>query len=183
MRTDEDRLSHARQFAQHRPEFDPRPRVEPGCRLIQKQNRWIVNQRLCQAEPLLGPLAESADLCVRQRRQIGQVQDALDDGRPLPARDAPRSREETQVLARGQAVVHAVLVGHVPDELAHSIRFVENAAPADPCLASRRVDQRSQHANGCGLAGPVRPDEAEHLARRHVEADSVDGLDSVVVLG
>src|SRR5262249_11537916 len=49
--------------------------------------------------------------------------------------------------------------------------------PGEPSGAARRSDRPIEHPHSRGLAGPVRAEQAEHLARRHVEVDPLDGLD------
>ena len=45
------------------PEFEPRLRVEPRRRLVEKKNVWIARQRARQREPLLLPSRQLSDAC------------------------------------------------------------------------------------------------------------------------
>jgi hypothetical protein len=45
----------------------------------------------------------------------------------------------------------------------------------DPHLAARGRDQPAQHAQRRGLAGPVRAEQPEHLARLDLEIHVIDG--------
>ena len=50
----------------------------------------------------------------------------------------------------------------------------------DRGLAGRRREERREHAQGRGLAGPVGPEEAEDLAGADVQVDAAHGLDPVL---
>ena len=54
---------------------------------------------------------------------------------------------------------------------------------AEPDRAGRRRDGAGDHVDDGGLAGPVRPQKTDDLARRHGEARIVDGDDAAEALG
>src|SRR4029078_8165371 len=53
--------------------------------------------------------------------------------------------------------------------------------PEHPDLPGRWVQQPAEHLQGRRLAGAVRPEEPDNLARRDVEADPVDRMDLAVI--
>jgi len=55
VRADENGLAHAVQFLAQFTHFDPCPRIEPGSRLVEQKDPWIVQQDSCHAEALLHP--------------------------------------------------------------------------------------------------------------------------------
>src|SRR5262249_39816471 len=58
--------------------------------------------------------------------------------------------------------------------LAHFVRVYRGVAPVDREFAAGWLQQRGQHLDGRGLAGPIWAEEGEDLARRHGEGDTVD---------
>ena len=52
---------------------------------------------------------------------------------------------------------------------------------AEARRAGCRLDRRREHADGRGLSGAVRSEQAEHLTRRDGEVDALHGLDAARV--
>src|SRR5438067_12482425 len=52
---------------------------------------------------------------------------------------------------------------------------IGDGKPEDAGLTGRRADQPRQDLDGGRLAGPVRPEEAEHLAGLHRQREIVEG--------
>jgi hypothetical protein len=77
--------------------------------------------------------------------------------------------EEAQVLATGQAPVEGALVG--VDEADHGLDLVlvHHVVPADARAPRVGEHQAGQDLQERGLPGPVRSEEAEHLALRHLQ--------------
>ena len=84
--------------------------------------------------------------------------------------------EELEVLGHGETQVEAWVLGHHRDPLADvdAVRRVERQT-SDAGRARSRGDQGGEHAHGRRLAGAVRAEKAEHLARGDAERDVVDG--------
>jgi hypothetical protein len=84
-----------------------------------------------------------------------------------------QSGEELEVLGDAQAEVEAGVLGHDRDALPdlEPVRAADGEA-GDLGRAGARSDQRAERADHGGLAGPVRPEEAEDLPaldrERHV---------------
>ena len=88
-----------------------------------------------------------------------------------------------EVFDRGHAVVEADGVGQIADPALDRERLAHGVAPHHPHLAVRDVGEAEHHQDGRGLAGAVRPQQAERLAPQDVEIDAVDDDARAVALG
>jgi hypothetical protein len=80
--------------------------------------------------------------------------------------------EVLDLLARPHLLVEPALFGHVAELLPVGVR-------QRPALPAHRAGVGLEHTHddphGRRLAGPVRADESEHLARPYGEADPIEG--------
>ena len=83
--------------------------------------------------------------------------------------------EEPQVLGRREVLVDRRVLAGDADQLADAMRLAGHVDAED--LGVARVDrqQRREHPQHRGLAGAVRPEDAEDLALADLEVDAVDG--------
>jgi hypothetical protein len=91
-----------------------------------------------------------------------------------------------ELLARGGLVPRAAALGDVADPAAHLARFAAQVGSGDRRLAAVGLDERRQHAQGRGLAGSIRAEEAEDLPLGDLEVDAADrvhGLLAAAVAG
>ena len=58
-----------------------------------------------------------------------------------------------------------------------ALRLAAQVGAGDGRLAGGRREERREHPERGGLAGPVRAEEAEDLAGADVEVDAADGFD------
>ena len=145
-------------------------RVQAGEGLVEDEQFRVVHQRGGQLHPLL--------VAVRERLQLGRLPagqaQPLD---PVPRGVARRGRRHVvqpaqvlQLLQDLHARVEAAFLGHVaepaPVLLGHRL-----ALPAH--LARLQRHHAEDRAHRGGLAGPVRPQEAEDLAGRDAEGQAV----------
>ena len=82
-----------------------------------------------------------------------------------------------EVLPHVQRAVEGVLLGHHADGLLGEGRMGDDVDAAHNRLSRARYHPGRQHAGGRGLAGPVRTQQTEDLARAHREVEPVDGRD------
>jgi hypothetical protein len=78
-----------------------------------------------------------------------------------------------QVLPRGQHVVHRRVLPGQPDHGPDPLRLGHDIAAQYLGSACVRPQQRAQDPDRGGLAGPVRPEQAEDRALGGLEADPV----------
>ena len=148
-------------------------RIEPGGRLVEEDDRRIVEQRARERDALAEALREAAAGIVGPAGEVDRRQ-RLPDPR-LRLCELVQSGEELEVLGDGETQVEAGVLGHHRDSLADldAVRRVERQ-PRDTGRARGGGDQGGEHAHGRRLAGAVRAEEAEHLAGADAEGDVVD---------
>jgi hypothetical protein len=109
---------------------------------------------------------------------VHQLQQLLDAGTLLACRHAVQLREVLEVVERRQAFVQTAIapedVPHVPPDL---LGVGHHVVPEDPRRAPGWEQQRDEHLDGRGLAGPVGSQQAEELAALDLEVDALDRLD------
>ena len=174
MRREEDRLAEAAELEQQIADLDAGARIEIARRLVEDEHLRIVEQDARELEALLHALRHGGDEAVLELAEIGQLEDRVDH----PERGhAERVGEELEVLADGDAVVDAGVVGHVADGAAHRLGIDRDVDAIDLDAPGHGLEQRRHDADGRGLAGAVGADEAEDLARPHVEGDVAEDVE------
>ena len=121
------------------------------------------------------PPGELARATLAERRHAGGGEQALGAFHAVLAGDAEEIGEERDVLVDGQVLVEAEPLRHVAHMRAHALRLGDGVHPLDRDRALVGRHHRGEEAHDGGLAGAVGTDEAEHLARRALEAELVDG--------
>ena len=175
---EEDRLAELAQRADRRPGLTAGGRVEAGRRLVEEDQLGLADQRQREVEPpalaagqLLGPLVA----LLGQLDELDHLVDAaaahvvaavhldqLGDGQVASARRTAAARCPTcSRSSRGPPA------GSMPSTRA--------SPPVAGPVALEDLDGRR-------LAGPVRAEQAEHLAARDLEADAAHRLDLAVGL-
>ena len=84
--------------------------------------------------------------------------------------------EQLQRLARGDLVLESGRLQHDADSLLHLARSPRGVYAGDLNLALVRDAQADDAFEQRGLAGAVRPEQAEDLAFADVQRDAADGL-------
>ena len=150
-----------------------RHRVEPGGGLVEEEDRRIAEEHAGQPDPLAQALREAAAEIVGAVSEVDRVEGVPDP--LLRVAQAVEAGEVLEILGHGQPQVEAGVLRHDGDASANlhtPLRFERHAC--DHRAARRRRDQGREHAHRRGLAGAVRTEEAEHLARGDGERDVVD---------
>src|SRR5439155_22075774 len=168
----------ARELGERVPELATRDRIDTSRRLVQEKNAGLGDQRAGERQLLLHAAAEPAGEPVREalhskHREIA-VAALLDVARDHSSELA----DVAQVLGYAQVWVEAERLG----EIAHahprgSRRLAEKLGDA-----GRRLHHAAEDLKGRGLAGPIRPDEPEDLARLHLQVDAANRLDIAISL-
>ena len=80
-----------------------------------------------------------------------------------------------QVVAAGGDGSAPERCGDDADDAAHPLRVAQHVVPGDRRGARVGAGERGQDLDGGGLAGPVRAEQAEHLAGATVSDEAVEG--------
>src|SRR5574338_638016 len=88
----------------------------------------------------------------------------LDARRSRFSGEAVDRRVEPEILLHREVVVQAELLRHVADAAPNAFGIDRHVHARHLRASGRRLHEAAEHANGCRLAGPVRPQQAEHLA-------------------
>ncbi len=107
-------------------------------------------------------------------------------GDPLLAHVAAKAHQPRrigEVLGRRHVVVEADRVGQIADPALDRERLAHRIVARDPHLAGGYLGEAEHHQDGGGLAGAVRPQQAEGLALEDVEVEGVDDDALAVALG
>ena len=179
---DEDRLAHRPQLAKDLAHLDAGPRVEARGRLVEDQQRRIVDERVGEAQPLAHAAREGLDVGVALVGEADDLEQLADHRGPAGRGDAVAAREEVEVLPDAEVVVHAVEVGHVADAAADLDRVRADRDAGHERLARGRGEERGQDLHRRRLARAVRPDQPEDLAAADDEVDAGHGEVVVVAL-
>ena len=180
---DQDRLAERPQFAEQLAQLDARPRVEPRGRLVEEEDRRIVDEGVGEAEPLLHAAAEGLDVGVALFGEVDQVEQVADHLAPPPRRQPVAAGEEVEVLPDLHVVVDAEGVGHVADDPPRGGRLAADRDAADEGVAGGRREERGEHAQRRRLACAVRPHQAEDLVLADDQVEPADGEGAVEALG
>src|SRR3989442_5876691 len=148
-------------------------RIEPGERLVEDDERRLVQQRRDELDLLLHPFGELVDAAQAPGAESHALQ-PRECARPRgTALDAPHLGEEDQYVQHPHLAVQPTLLGEIPD----ARRVIARAAgvPEQPHRARVGQDDVQNHADRGGLARAVRPEESVDHARRNRERQAVDG--------
>ncbi len=158
----------------HAPHVRPAGRVEPCGRLVEEQHSRVGHERGGDVEtaahsPGIGlgrPVSRFAEAELPEQR-----------GRPLPHvsfRHVVQPCDHPEVLSAREVLVDRGELSGEPDQPANDFGLFPDVVPEHPRPAAVGGEHGREDPDNCGLAGPVRPQEPEYLARLHPEADAVE---------
>ncbi len=101
------------------------------------------------------------------------MEEALQALLALPLRHLVEIRVEQQILHHGEVRIQAEPLRHVGDVVLHLLRILRHADAVQHGVTGAGTENRCQHAKRGRLAGPVRSHEAEELAGRDLEIQTV----------
>ncbi len=160
---DEDGYPFSQELVEDAPEVAARHRIDAIGRLVEEEDLRRVDQGAGKAELLLHPAGEIARLAPFERRQVAEGKEPLYFfGTPF-LRHAVDVGVEVDVLHHGQVGIEAEALAHVADLFLDRLGLPDRVPPHDPGFAGGRVHDGGEQAHGGGLAGAVRPDQAEDL--------------------
>jgi hypothetical protein len=182
VRGEEDRqLAVTAQVGDHVEKLGADQRVETDGRLVEEEDTRARDEGAHDLEPAPLPAAEGADRPLDEIAQSDDVDELLDPAPRGRGLDTPQPGMEVEVApAREGAVDHGVLE-HDTAHPARLERLLADVEAGEAGSTARRADGRREHPDRRRLARPVRAEQAEHLARRHLEVDLLDRFDAAVV--
>ena len=101
----------------------------------------------------------------------------------LGRRQLAEGADHLQVLAAGEVGVDGGVLTGQADPPTNGLRLGDDVVAEHLGAAPVRLQDRGQDPDGGGLAGPVRSQQSEDRALRHLEVDATQGLELAVVLG
>ena len=161
---DDDRLAEGAQLPEQFAELDPGARIEARCRLVEKQDLGVVDERVGEAQPLLHPARQALDVGVSLVAEIDEVEEVADHPPAAIGGDVVAASEEVEILPDLHVVVNAEHVWHEAEDATRLVGVPPHGDAGDFSLARRRRQERRENPKSRGLARPVRSDEAEDLA-------------------
>ena len=164
VRGDKDGDALLRHLVNQVPELAARDGIDSGGGLVEKEDGRPVQHRAAQRQALLPSARKRAGNEILLALEIGHLKRPFDAFLKIFRRNAVEPGEESQVFDHLEIVVERELLRHVADVLAHGFRFTANIVSGNLCAAGGGLQQAAEHANGGGLAGAVRPEEAKDLA-------------------
>ena len=151
--------------------------VEARRRLVEEEQLWIPDQRDREIEPAALAAGQRPALRIRLLLEPDELEDV-----PRRARIVVVPGEELEMLADREVREQLAALGHDADPPTPSAVCAFWVGAEHANLAGVATAIAHQDLDGRRLAGAVRAEQAEDLARRQLEVDPAHGLDAVVGL-
>lgn len=87
-----------------------------------------------------------------------------------------QAREKGEIFGKCEVVVELHVLGKVANGPADGVRIGADVVTADDRRARRRLQQRGEDADGCGLPCAVVTEKPKNLAAVHLEVEFIEGL-------
>src|SRR5262249_23741977 len=146
-------------------------RVEIARRLVEDQDRRIVNERLREADALPIPVGEGPDLFAEDLREPAHLDAAARAVLERLLFAAAQIGGEAQGFEGAHLRIERRALGQVAEAGPHLERLIEHVVSVDARGAARRRDEARQDAHRRRFAGAVRAEEAYDLAAFDLEVD------------
>ena len=183
VRGHEDRRSlRLLQGADVAPDRAARLRVEADGRLVEEQHARRMQQPAGDLQPPLHAAGERQDRVVAAVGEADHLEHLIRPGRDGGRVDPIQLGVEPEVLRGGHLHVQRRVLEDQADVAAHVVAPADDVEAADARDPGRGLGQRAEHVDRGALAGAVRAEEAEDLARRDGERDAADRVDLAVGL-
>ena len=151
-------------------------RVETGRRLVEEQDGRLVDDAEPDVEPALHPARVGARRAVGGRLEVERREHLRGARLGIGLVHAVEPALEDELAAPGLGRIGRAALRDIADPLADRLGLAAQVGAGHGRLARRGRQQRGEHAQRGGLAGPVRAEEAEDLAGADVEVDTADGF-------
>ncbi|MNS90308.1 hypothetical protein D3C72_1243580 [compost metagenome] len=178
---EDDRGAGGVDLLQHAPHVAADLDIHAGSRFVQDQQARPGHHRAGDHQPALHATGQGAAHHLRLLPQVGALE--LDLGHLLGFRarhavEAGVVHEDVEGLFEQ---VEVDLLRHQPDQAHGGAAVAHQVAAEHLHLALAEVDQGTDDADQGGLAGTVRAQQGEEVARGHFQRDPFQGLGAVVI--
>ena len=164
------------------PQTQSRTRIEPGRRFIKEQDGGLCDEACREVEPTTHATGVGAHWSIgsgSEVKPLEQLDRALAHVRRL---EVVKLAEHPQVLAAGEVLVDRRVLSGEADRASHFVGLLDDVKTGDRRGARCGLEQSRQDSDGRGLACAVGPEQADHLAARDDQVDSVEGYDLAELL-
>src|SRR5262249_3193127 len=144
------------------PEIAPRFRIDASGRFVEQEELRIRQRAGAEREPLFPTARELAGHLLLAALQAEPLDHRF--GRGGGARNAVDARDEFKIFAHREVVVEAETLRHIADAIFDLRGLGADVVTETGAAALVGRQQPAQHTDGGGLAGAVRPEEAENGA-------------------
>ncbi len=171
VRAVDDDLAALSQRVDERAKDQRRADVQPRVRLIEDDDRRVVEQRGGDEHFLPHAFRERGQRRVPVGVEAEQLEVAIRAADQRGARDSAEPADQLEVLRRGEIRIEARLFRHVADQRLVVEQLPSNVDAAPPDDAAGWSSKPDDHADGRGLAGSVASKQADDLSRLRAEAE------------
>ena len=155
------------------PQDVPGLRVEAGGGLVQQQDLGVVDQRAGDRQPALHAAGQRFDLRLRAVGELGELEQLLDLRTQRRAGQPEVAAVDVEILTHGHLEVERVQLRDDAQPGADLRALCRRIHAQDAQAAGGDGRDAPDHAHRRGLAGAVRPEESERLARLDLDVDGV----------
>jgi hypothetical protein len=136
VRGEKDGFSHSLELLEDLPDFNARPGIESGSRLVENQHLGIVDQRAGQSQALLHSARERVNEGPLLATEINQVEKLLYESLSIPEGNPVGGRKKVEVLEDRHVAVDAETVWHVANNATNLLLFLPDRMPGDRRFAA-----------------------------------------------
>ena len=155
--------------------------IETESWIVQNHHAGLLEQHVGKPEALPHAPGVLSHRLVRGLRQIDRAEEVRDPRLGDGPAEVVEVRGVEEVLTPREIAVEAEVLGQVPHLPFHRDGIAGGVVATDTQSALGGLRQAQHHQDRRALAGPVRTEEAVHLALVHVQVDAVH-RDKVAVL-
>ena len=167
------------QFADDVPHLFAQFDINPGCRLVKKQDAWFMAQRLSDHDAPPHSAGQGHILRITLVPEGQFFQQAVDTG--LITRFVEQAtRVMERILNLLKALQHNFL-RHQADQGARLTVVIDDIEPLDRHAASCRSHQPANCGNQRRLAGTVRAKQGDHLTLLNIQRNALQRLGTIII--
>ena len=163
-----------RQLANHVAHLQDLDRIQSRCRLVEYQDRRIVQHRVGQPDPLAKPARKLTDDPPLNLRKLTPAHNLGNRHPPLLPRHVFQLRAITQKLVDPHIGVQRHVLRQIPHAAPNADRLVKHIVSGQRGPPARRTQIRRQHSHRRRLARSVGPEQTDDLAWSDIKTNTID---------